>query len=228
MGSYALKQRQYSNTNDSSLTEPLKTAFEFLRKVVLVVPPRTNNLKAGGSTPLTAYSDAEFTPGIPPRLGWIIFDQYGVVQAAATLLLDERIPSLWKPRQTQIFPAESLAPSVAIALHRDILQGRDVRWFVDNEAACSTLIRGASKEEDVNGIAECTQILAMRLELRIWYEWVDSKANCSDGLSRLGLNCPDYGPQAITAPQPPWQLLPCFANRLQFVAEKSLHLIAGV
>ena len=99
-----------------------------------------------------------------------------------------------------------------------MLHGYDIRWFVDNESACSTLIRGASREEDVQGIAECTQLLAMRLATRIWYEWVDSAANPSDSLSRLGLHCPLFGPQATDAQQPAWQFLACPTDRLRTVA----------
>ena len=70
----------------------------------------------------------------------------------------------------------------------------------------------------MQGIAECTQLLAMRLGVRIWYEWVDSGANPSDGLSRLGLQCPLFGSQATDAQQPAWQFLACTTDRLRTVA----------
>ena len=160
--------------------------------------------------------------GRPPRLGWVIFDPKGTLMAAATCLLLAAIPALWKARVQQIFPAEALAPSVALANHASILQGTDIRWFIDNESACSTLIRGASREEDVQSIAECTQLLAMRLDIRIWFEWVDTKANPSDGLSREGLDCPLFGTRAITADQPAWQLIENDTDRLRTIATAHL------
>ncbi len=33
-------------------------------------------------------------------------------------------------------------------------KGRDVIWFIDNEAACSAMIRGSSTSEDVQDITE--------------------------------------------------------------------------
>ena len=59
--------------------------------------------------------------------------------------------------------------------------------FMDNEAAAAAAIRGASGEEDVDRIVQTAHLLWMHLGARVWIEWVDSKSNPSDGLSRLGL-----------------------------------------
>ena len=77
-------------------------------------------------------------------------------------------------------------------------------WFSDNEAAVSTIIRGACEPEDINGLAEATTILSARLGARIWVEWIDSKSNPSDGLSREGLGAVDYGHLATVAHVPQW------------------------
>ena len=60
-------------------------------------------------------------------------------------------------------------------------------WFVDNEAAVSTLIRGAAKPEDLDRVAACASVSLLQLSCRVWWEWIDSKSNPSDGLSRKGL-----------------------------------------
>ena len=86
----------------------------------------------------------------------------------------------------------------------EIFSDCDVIWFVDNEAACSTLVRGASRESDVNDIAELTHLHSLKLRCRIWYEWIDSKSNPSDGLSRQGLDCPLFGTRAAEATEPQW------------------------
>ena len=67
------------------------------------------------------------------------------------------------------------------------IAGRDLIWFIDNEAAASTLIRGVTREDDVQLIAEATHLLWAALRTRVWIEWIDSKSNPSDGLSRDGL-----------------------------------------
>ena len=176
------------------------------------------------------YSDAEYTPGRQPRLGWVAFkgeaadDQELAAPPilAHTLLLDKGITDQWQERKTQIFAAEAIAPSIALVEDSDHFMNKDIVWFVDNEGACSTLIRGACSPEDVSGIAELTQLLAMRLGARIWFEWIDSKANPSDGLSRDGLGCPLFGAVATDARRPEWQVAPDHATRLRRAATAPL------
>ena len=72
----------------------------------------------------------------------------------------------------------------------EFLEGQDILWFVDNESACSALIRGQSREGDVHVIAQTTSLLLRRKKCRAWFEWIDSDANLADGLSRLGVGDP--------------------------------------
>ena len=70
--------------------------------------------------------------------------------------------------------------------HLDDLRNADAIFFIDNEAACAALIRGASREPDVGAIANAVQWLLYQANCGPWFEWVDSASNCSDGLSREG------------------------------------------
>ena len=60
-------------------------------------------------------------------------------------------------------------------------------WFVDNEAAVSSLIRGTSRAEDVGHIAACTQLAMMEFSCPACFEWIESASNPADGLSRDGV-----------------------------------------
>ena len=91
------------------------------------------------------------------------------------------------PRKTQILAAEAVAVLTALVLTPELLEGREMVWFVDNEAALSSLIRGASKAEDVGHIAASTQLAMMEHSCAAWFEWIDSDSNPSDGLSRDGI-----------------------------------------
>ena len=66
------------------------------------------------------------------------------------------------------------------------------------------VIRGASREGDVSDIAEVTHLLMLRFGIQVWFEWVDSNSNPSDGLSRDGAICPLFGHLAQAAVEPPW------------------------
>jgi hypothetical protein len=93
----------------------------------------------------------------------------------------------WIPRVQQIFPAEAFAPLMAVLHHGAELRGRDIYVFIDNEAAASAVIRGATRAGDVGLIVQALHWKLHLLSARVWVEWIDSKSNPSDGLSRDGL-----------------------------------------
>ena len=58
---------------------------------------------------------------------------------------------------------------------------------MDNEAAWSRIIWGASCQEDVNEVVPIALLTFMRLGCRVWFEWIDSDSIPADGVSRAGL-----------------------------------------
>ena len=90
-------------------------------------------------------------------------------------------------RKTQIFAAEVFAILAAVHEHKADLAGHDAIFFIDNEAACAAMVRGGSSTHDVGAIVNAIHWLLFQIDCRPWFEWVDSKSNCSDGLSRDGL-----------------------------------------
>lgn len=140
--------------------------------------------------PLLIYIDASFE-NQQLRLGWVIFDSRSSdPPTGGSCCVPPQVIQSWKPRNQQIFPGETLCGLLLPYIQPDLLEGRDLLWFVDNEAAVSALVRAASSEEDVHELAQLSRILLFRLRSRPWYEWVDSESNPSDGLSRLGLADP--------------------------------------
>ena len=93
-------------------------------------------------------------------------------------------------RKTQIFAAETIVGLVLPVLCPELVSNKDITWYIDNEAAVSSLIRGTSRSSDVGHIAASSQISLLKLGCRVWYEWIDSDSNPSDGLSRAGLADP--------------------------------------
>ena len=90
-------------------------------------------------------------------------------------------------KQTYITPAEAFAVYAALAQHSPDLQAQDLFVFIDNEAAAAALIRGDSTSHDIAVLAQACQWIALAHDIRIWFEWVDTASNISDGLSRDGL-----------------------------------------
>ena len=92
------------------------------------------------------------------------------------------------PPGSHIFAAEAAVFAIAMTLHPEFFDGGGHHfWVVDNEVAVRLLIRGISKAEDVDHLAATAQLLALQVEARIWYAWVDTKSTPADGLSRDGL-----------------------------------------
>ena len=88
------------------------------------------------------------------------------------------------PRKTQIMAAEAVAVLTALVLTPQALANRELVWFIDDESALSSLIRGSSKAEDVGHVAACTQLAMLEHSCAVWYEWIDSAPNPADGFSR--------------------------------------------
>ena len=70
--------------------------------------------------------------------------------------------------------------------HRKQLAGRDVNYFVDNVGVLAQLTKGSSAAEDLSPIVGAIHFLLIWYDIRVWWEYVESEANLSDGLSRYG------------------------------------------
>ena len=103
------------------------------------------------------------------------------------MLLGATFLNLLLKRKTQIFAAEAVVALIVPLLSPELVQGRDVTWYIDNEAAVSSLIRGASRSSDVGHIAVAAHLAMLAIDARPWFEWIDTASNPADGLSRDGL-----------------------------------------
>eukprot|EP00435_Cladocopium_sp_Y103_P025373 s2946_g6.t1 len=113
---------------------------------------------------LRIYSDASFEDG-QLRVGWICMPP-GRQPLGGTCLVPDAVIQSWTPRKQQIFPGEALAGLLVPWFHAEIFSNFDVLWFVDNEAAASSLIRGSSREGDVHAIAQFAHLLFHTLNSR--------------------------------------------------------------
>jgi len=187
-GTGVLKKLQYSDFPVSIAHED-SIALRLLAAMILQVPPRMIKLMAPKRPSVLVYSDASWEG--EARLGWIIIDEdSAITPEGRTSLVTQALLDNLIVRTTQIMACEAVAVPQAIIREPWRFAGKDVMWFIDNEAACSSMIRGSSSQEDIGIISGVTHFLMLQHDVRIWYEWVDSKSNPADGLSRDGLGCP--------------------------------------
>ena len=85
---------------------------------------------------------------------------------------------------------EAFAAIAAPTVSPELFQDKEIIWFVDNESAVSSLIRGASRPEDVNHVAAVSTVTFAKLNSKVWFEWIDTESNPADGLSRQGVSDP--------------------------------------
>ena len=196
LGLRALKSRQYQKEPTTTLDEQLTMGLHFLIGTMPLLGPRSTRILGPTPSPTVIYSDASWPQwmtaeeaveaGEPPRLGWVVFNP-GERPRGFSLELGRQFMDVLFPRKTQILAAEAVAVLTALVLSPELLANRDIVWFVDNEAALSSLVRGTSRAEDVGHIASCTQLAMLEHSCSAWYEWIDSASNPSDGLSRDGV-----------------------------------------
>ena len=101
------------------------------------------------------------------------------------------VVDFWQFKKQYISQAELIVGPLCTALFADILRGRDIIWYIDNMSACAALIKGSSPVEDNSAMALIANLTFFALAARPWYEYVDTKANPSDGLSRGGYRDPE-------------------------------------
>ena len=73
---------------------------------------------------------------------------------------------------------------VLVDSYPDRLQHRNIVHWVDNTVALHSFVKGGSKSPPVDRACSITFSLAYRHDFRVWFEFVPSEANWSDGPSR--------------------------------------------
>ena len=186
LGRFAGPVLQLHQSGDAfTLSESSRRTLQLLLSAVTHCSPRVISLVPDGRHLTRIYSDASFEEG-ELRLGWIIFPPSGQPEGG-TCVVPPSVLDSWKQRTQQIFPGESLAGLVVPLLHRHLFEQAECLWFIDNEAAVAALIRGPTREFDVHLLAQAAQFVFHLSSARVWFEWIDTNSNPSDGLSRLGL-----------------------------------------
>ena len=90
---------------------------------------------------------------------------------------------------------------------RELLRGAPVVGCVDNLAFLSAVCKGTSSSADFGCLVHALHLHAVRLDLLMWWEHVDSDANIADGGSRVGGRdtlARSLGVKLRDVPLPPW------------------------
>lgn len=188
LGLGALAKRQYFDTN-SAHTEELNEALVFLQALLHLVPRRVVSVVRKLVPPVIVYSDAMFEPkrDVVARVGYVVFDPRTTCPVGKTCDIGQNVMESFPPRINQIYCCEGYAMPLVAWNEAHAWQSVGVIWFVDNADTATAMFKGTSSSGDVSAVCAITHLLLAYHNVRIWWEWVDSDSNISDGLSRLGL-----------------------------------------
>ena len=212
-GQQALLQRQYVDTAPFSLSRTLRRSLQFMEGLLQVLPPRRVPLGMATTKPLVIASDGRQDSKGPPSISAVIIDIENGVRKAFVAVCPGALCARWETSDQCIALVEQAAIVMGLLAAPAMFIGRDVYWFEDNASVLAGVIKCSSREAELDaGLASIHTILAA-LQTRVWFEWVESKANWADGSSRLLEADPwvqKHGFEVARAGVPtwPWEALP--------------------
>ncbi len=140
---------------------------------------------------LLLATDAQVEPGSWPGGGVLVEDTATGVKLGAWLQFKAAELARWgltledlEAGQQPIALCEAAMIPLTMLRWPDVFRQRHVVWYVDNTAALASFVKGASANEDLEIIVAIFWMAACHLQCSVWFEWVDSDSNWSDGVSR--------------------------------------------
>ena len=107
-------------------------------------------------------------------------------RVGAVVPITPAVIQLWKPCEVYIAQLELLVVFQAVITFPDEFRYASGVWYIDNIASLMALIKGRSDNLDLDHLAQMIHLLLYHLHCSLWFEWIQSKSNWSDGISRDG------------------------------------------
>lgn len=141
-----------------------------------------------GNKPAVVFTDGACEEdGLKVTHGAVLYDG----QTGKAQMFGDNVPSSWvelwrkSGRRQLICQAEIFPVIVAKATWSEILRGRSVIWFIDNNSALSARIRSFSPVIDNFSLLVINAQLDVEIDCLNWYARVPSPSNLGDAPSRL-------------------------------------------
>ena len=116
--------------------------------------------------------------------------------------LPQAVYDLWEPGDRKIAQLEMVVILQALVCRPHPFRERRGVWFIHNVAVLMTLIRGRSDFPDLEVMRGIIHALLFGYKTWIFWEWVPSKSNWTDSISRLGRNDPWHPFNNFTSRRP--------------------------
>lgn len=182
-GLNAIKDRQRLDTKNH-LTPELHKAFRVIESIIRLNPRRVATMKPSLAKRIMGASDVAQESSIG-RGGFLLSDRY-FNRIGSEVAITHAVMSLWKPQVTLIAQFELLMLLQALLTFLESFRHCTGVWFIDSIASLMALIKGRSDNADLDRMAFMIHLLLYHLDCFLWFEWVQSQSNWSDGISRVG------------------------------------------
>ncbi len=137
-------------------------------------------------------SDAALESPFQGTGGFVIVWLSGDKQSREAFVADipPQIHDMWTPGDKKIAQLELIMVLYGLIMRPDSFRNRRGIWFIDNTAALMSLIRGRSDSPDLEHMSRMIHLALYALNCWIFWEWIPSKSNWADAISRLGAQDP--------------------------------------
>ena len=186
-----LSQRMHTDNPPWSLSLNIRWSFEFLEVLLQEKPRRVVQLFKCEALPLVIASDAQAEMESPSG-GYLALDARSGTRSGGWCKITEQHLHAWGFTKQGLVEGQNpiqcceaaMLPWTILHLGPKVLRGRRVLWFVDNTSALYAAIKGSSKHPAVARAIAFASFAQFHWDFQVWFEFVDSKGNWSDSISR--------------------------------------------
>ena len=186
-GLTAIRERQYDH--QIAITLEIGSSFNLLCDLFKMQPRREYWLVASCFSRILVASDAAYENG-RGSAGFLAVLNPGTpneLRVGRVIDIPPEVYQLWGDRKTYIAQLELLAVFVAVVELAGLVRRSHGLWCIDNVAALMALVKGCSGVSSMDQMAKTIHLGTFSLEAQAYYEYVESKANWSDEISREGM-----------------------------------------
>ena len=182
-GAQPLIFRQYADRPPFPLTHALRRALQYFRTLQELPLARQFQVWKSTQRPIVVATDGRVDDTAPPSIAFVAIDLETHCKIAAWSVLTAELRSTWQG-EDGIALVEESAILLAVQECGRQWEERDILWYVDNSVVLASMSKGASRSQAIDHGAATLQLVLAGLRIRVWWEYIESKANWSDALSR--------------------------------------------
>jgi hypothetical protein len=182
-GLNAIKERQTAKAGPFTLTSEIKVAIEVICALLKLQPSRVVPSACATVPRFLAASDAAYEES--KGSGGYLVQLLPASKIGGVVAINKSVLALWDA-EVMIAQLELLMILQGLIDNPTTFRGASGIWFVDNIASLMALVRGRSRNHDLDRMAHMIHALMFTLQCTCYFEWVESKSNWSDSLSRDG------------------------------------------